>query len=70
MVAAGALTAGFLLTAPVVALVVLVAGMPLLGRCRLHRTAASGGRSPREGALGDFGYLEAGPSPSSSEPGD
>jgi hypothetical protein len=63
VVAAGALAAGFLASAPVVALVFLAAGMTLLGVCRLHRLQADGSRRPRDGALGDFGYLEAGPSP-------
>jgi hypothetical protein len=54
------LAAGFLLAAPVPALVSLGAGAVILGGMRLARRPARGGDDSGEAMLGAFGFVEVG----------
>lgn len=58
--AVGALTAGFVAAAPVAGALAAAMGAALLGIERFERRGDAG---LGEETLGDFGYLEVGPSP-------
>ncbi|MBN2113173.1 MAG: hypothetical protein JW785_03495 [Acidimicrobiia bacterium] len=68
VVAAAALTAGFLAAVPLLALAILACGAILAGLARLGRERP-GIRCGRDAGLGGGGYLEAGSSPAGGRDG-